>query len=59
MRVGVPREVEYRVARTDVPLPSVTALAAEGVPAAARRDPALAHGVDAVAGQVVLQEVLP
>jgi alanine dehydrogenase len=40
-----------------VTLPYVMALANEGTVAAAHADPALAHGVNVVAGQVVLPEV--
>jgi alanine dehydrogenase len=44
-------------ALTNVTLPYVMALAAEGTAAAVRGDPALAHGVNVAAGQVVLPEV--
>jgi alanine dehydrogenase len=44
-------------ALTNVTLPYVMALANEGTVAAAHADPALAHGVNVVAGQVVLPEV--
>jgi alanine dehydrogenase len=44
-------------ALTNVTLPYVMALAAEGTSVAVRRDPALAHGVNVVAGSVVLPEV--
>ncbi|MFW3168978.1 alanine dehydrogenase [Geodermatophilus sp. CPCC 206100] len=44
-------------ALTNVTLPYVMALANEGTVAAVRADPALAHGVNVVAGQVVLPEV--
>ncbi|MGY1917181.1 alanine dehydrogenase [Blastococcus sp. SYSU DS0973] len=44
-------------ALTNVTLPYVMALAAEGTAAAVRRDPALAHGVNVVDGRVVLPEV--
>jgi alanine dehydrogenase len=44
-------------ALTNVTLPYVMALANEGTVAAVHADPALAHGVNVVAGQVVLPEV--
>jgi alanine dehydrogenase len=44
-------------ALTNVTLPYVMALANEGTAAAVRSNPALAHGVNVVAGQVVLPEV--
>jgi len=44
-------------ALTNVTLPYVMALATEGTAAAVRADRALAHGVNVVAGQVVLPEV--
>jgi alanine dehydrogenase len=44
-------------ALTNVTLPYVMALANEGTVAAVRSDPALAHGVNVVAGQVALPEV--
>jgi alanine dehydrogenase len=44
-------------ALTNVTLPYVMALANEGTAAAVRADRALAHGVNVVAGQVVLPEV--
>ncbi len=44
-------------ALTNVTLPYVMALAGHGTAAAAAADPALAHGVNVVAGQVVLPEV--
>jgi alanine dehydrogenase len=44
-------------ALTNVTLPYVMALANEGAAAATRGNPALAHGVNVVAGQVVLPEV--
>jgi alanine dehydrogenase len=44
-------------ALTNVTLPYVVALANEGTEAAVRSDPALAHGVNVVGGQVVLPEV--
>ena len=44
-------------ALTNVTLPYVMALANEGTAAAVRGNPALAHGVNVVAGQVVLPEV--
>ncbi len=44
-------------ALTNVTLPYVMALANEGTVAAVRTDPALAHGVNVVNGQVVLPEV--
>jgi alanine dehydrogenase len=44
-------------ALTNVTLPYVMALANEGTEAAVRSDPALAHGVNVVGGQVVLPEV--
>jgi alanine dehydrogenase len=44
-------------ALTNVTLPYVMALANEGTGAAVRGNPALAHGVNVVAGQVVLPEV--
>ncbi|MGY1746970.1 alanine dehydrogenase [Blastococcus sp. SYSU D00695] len=44
-------------ALTNVTLPYVMALAGEGTTAAVRADRALAHGVNVVAGQVVLPEV--
>ena len=44
-------------ALTNVTLPYVMALANEGTAAAVRSDPALAHGVNVVSGQVVLPEV--
>jgi alanine dehydrogenase len=44
-------------ALTNVTLPYVMALANEGTPAALRSHPDLAHGVNVVAGQVVLPEV--
>ncbi|RBY78791.1 alanine dehydrogenase [Geodermatophilus sp. TF02-6] len=44
-------------ALTNVTLPYVTALADEGTVAAVRADPALARGVNVVAGHVVLAEV--
>ncbi|MDP9428800.1 MAG: alanine dehydrogenase [Actinomycetota bacterium] len=44
-------------ALTNVTLPYVMALANEGTVAAVGSDPALAHGVNVVAGQVVLPEV--
>jgi alanine dehydrogenase len=44
-------------ALTNVTLPYVMALANEGTHAAVRSDPALAHGVNVVGGQVVLPEV--
>ncbi|SNT05452.1 alanine dehydrogenase [Geodermatophilus pulveris] len=44
-------------ALTNVTLPYVMALAGRGTAAAAHGDPALAHGVNVVAGQVVLPEV--
>jgi alanine dehydrogenase len=44
-------------ALTNVTLPYVMALANEGTTAAVRTDRALAHGVNVVAGQVVLPEV--
>ena len=44
-------------ALTNVTLPYVMALANEGTAAAVRNDPALAKGVNVVAGQVVLPEV--
>jgi alanine dehydrogenase len=44
-------------ALTNVTLPYVMALANEGTTAAVRSDPVLAHGVNVVAGQVVLPEV--
>jgi alanine dehydrogenase len=44
-------------ALTNVTLPYVMALAGEGTAAAVRGNPALAHGVNVAAGQVVLPEV--
>jgi alanine dehydrogenase len=44
-------------ALTNVTLPYVMALAGAGTGAAVRADPALAHGVNVAAGQVVLPEV--
>ena len=44
-------------ALTNVTLPYVMALANEGTAAAVHSDPALAHGVNVVAGRVVLPEV--
>jgi alanine dehydrogenase len=44
-------------ALTNVTLPYVMALANEGIASAVRGNPALAHGVNVVAGQVVLPEV--
>ncbi|SFF82001.1 alanine dehydrogenase [Blastococcus tunisiensis] len=44
-------------ALTNVTLPYVMALADEGTPAAVGNHPGLAHGVNVVAGQVVLPEV--
>src|SRR3982751_6470484 len=44
-------------ALTNVTLPYVMALANEGAAVAVRSNPALAHGVNVVAGQVVLPEV--
>jgi alanine dehydrogenase len=44
-------------ALTNVTLPYVMALAGEGTIAAVRANPALAHGVNVAAGQVVLPEV--
>jgi alanine dehydrogenase len=44
-------------ALTNVTLPYVMALANEGTVAAVQADPALAKGVNVVAGQVVLPEV--
>jgi alanine dehydrogenase len=44
-------------ALTNVTLPYVMALANEGTAAAVRSNPALAHGVNVAAGQVVLPEV--
>jgi alanine dehydrogenase len=43
-------------ALTNVTLPYVMALANEGTAAAVHSDPALAHGVNVVSGQVVLPE---
>jgi len=44
-------------ALTNVTLPYVMALAGQGTPAAVAADPALAHGVNVAAGEVVLPEV--
>jgi alanine dehydrogenase len=44
-------------ALTNVTLPYVMALAGQGTRAAVDADPALAHGVNVVAGNVVLPEV--
>jgi alanine dehydrogenase len=44
-------------ALTNVTLPYVMALANEGTAAAVEGNPALAHGVNVVAGRVVLPEV--
>jgi alanine dehydrogenase len=52
---AVPNTSTY--ALTNVTLPYVMALAEQGTRAAVTADPALAHGVNVVAGHVVLPEV--